>query len=169
MSADALAQLYGAHYRSLVRLAALLAGDDVIADAIASDSLVALYRSGSPLAGDRALSYLRRQVVLRARRADRYLRKPGHGAAGGSAAVAGCQRAEEIQEIQETAPGFARLPMVMALRSLRAPEREAVVLTLYLDLPEQEVAALTGQSRAALRHNLATAASVLSGQLPDEP
>ena len=49
------------------------------------------------------------------------------------------------------ATDFAGLPVVTALRELPARAREALVLTYYLDLPEQQAAALAGVSLAALR------------------
>ena len=56
--------------------------------------------------------------------------------------------------------------MVQALRALPAGQREAVVLTLYLDLTDEEAAAAMCVSRAALRRYLAAAMAALRAALP---
>ncbi len=64
----ALAAMYGTHYRSLVRIAALLAGDVRAAEDIAQDSFVAMHGSWSRLRDyDKALSFLLQFVVSRSR------------------------------------------------------------------------------------------------------
>lgn len=63
------------------------------------------------------------------------------------------------------AADFASLPVVRALRDLPARAREALVLTYYLDLPEQQAAALAGVSLAALRRSLAAAFRALPADL----
>ncbi|HXW46653.1 MAG TPA: hypothetical protein VEL03_17820 [Streptosporangiaceae bacterium] len=162
---QALARLYINHYRSLVRLAALLTGDPGSADDLAVDSFVALCSAGLAEAGDRAVSYLRRQVVMRSRQA-----------AGGSRTAA-CEQpsAGEAAPGHADCPGdpgcqlaagrFAALPVVVGLLTLRPAEREAIVLTRYLDLPERQAAAAAGVSQAALRRDLASAIKLLGAQL----
>jgi DNA-directed RNA polymerase specialized sigma24 family protein len=137
---SALARLYTDHYGTLVRLAALLTGDAACADDVAVDSFAALCSAGLVDSGDRALSYLRRQVVMRSRQASRRLRTRSCGPAP-------C--------------AFGELPVVLGLLTLRPAEREAVVLTSYLDLPESQAAAAAGVSQAALRRDLASATEVL--------
>ena len=64
----AVTALYSAHYRSLVRLAALLVLDTHAAEEVVQDSFVALHRGWRWLAGrDQALWYLRQSVVNRSR------------------------------------------------------------------------------------------------------
>ena len=64
------AQLMQAHYRMLVRLAALLTGDAAMAEAVAADSLAAARRLTRPWPdGAAALRALQREVLLRSRRA----------------------------------------------------------------------------------------------------
>ena len=64
----AVAVLYAAHYRPLVRLAALLAGDVAAAEEVVQESFVAMHGGWRGLRdGDRALSYLRQSVVSRCR------------------------------------------------------------------------------------------------------
>jgi len=140
---QALARLYTDHYGTLVRMAALLTGDASCADDVAVDSFAALCSTGLVEADDRALSYLRRQVVIRSRQALHHR----------------AQRA--------TRPlGFGNLPVVLGLMALRPAEREAVVLIGYLDLTEWQAAAAAGVTQKALRRDLATAMKVLGSRIP---
>src|SRR5260370_35475948 len=69
----ALTDLYHTHYRSLIRLAALLTGDTGIAEAVVVDAFVALHDARKTLRTcDEALPYLRRLVVAGSRRAARH-------------------------------------------------------------------------------------------------
>jgi len=158
----ALAGLWHTHHRSLVRLAALLTGDNGSAETVVLDSFVALHRlHRCGLARNDALRTLRRLVVAMSRRAGH-----GHPLAGGvqgppPSGAAGHGR-------PAGAPG-RRPAVVTALRALPAAQREAVVLTLYLDLGEQDAAAAMRVSPAALRRHLALARSALQAALPVSP
>jgi DNA-directed RNA polymerase specialized sigma24 family protein len=150
---ELLMSLYERYYRDLARLSALLTGDRTVGDAIASDCLLALCHTGDRRTkSDQALLYLRRHVVVRSRRAS--LRP---ALSNGSAPDPG--RGPE-------AAAFTDLPVVGALRLLRPAEREAVVLVLYLDLPEQEAAAVLGLGQTRLARNLATGVAALQARLP---
>src|SRR6266516_2897022 len=60
--------LYSAHYRSLVRLAALLVRDVATAEEVVQDAFVAMHGAWRRLRDpDKALSYLRQSVVNRSR------------------------------------------------------------------------------------------------------
>jgi DNA-directed RNA polymerase specialized sigma24 family protein len=134
-----LTQLIQTHYRMLVRLAALLTGDVALAEAVAADSCLAARRLARlwPDGAD-ALRRLQHDVVLRSRRA----RRPPAGAGD-----------------------FASLPIVTALRDLPTRAREALVLTYYLDLPEQQAAAVAGVSLTVLRRSIAAAFQSLPAEL----
>ena len=70
-----LAALYDVHYRSLVRLAALLVRDDATAEQIVQDSFVATHTAWPRLQdNEKALTYLRQCVVNRARSVLRHRR-----------------------------------------------------------------------------------------------
>jgi DNA-directed RNA polymerase specialized sigma24 family protein len=149
----ALADLYHAHYRSLCRLAALLTGDPRAAETVVQDSFVALHRLGARMdTNEASLPYLRRLVVARSRRAAR-----GHRALPGGAD--GPQRA----------PRFESSAVVQALRSLSAGQREAVVLTFYLDLSREQAAAAMRVSQITLSHYLTAARTALCAALPANP
>jgi len=127
------------HYRSLVRLAALLVSDLAIAEGIVQDSFAAVHGVWQALPDtDTALSYLRRSVVRRSRSA------PGQ---------------------QPTGVPLPDSAVVSALRALPVRQREVLVLRYFADLPEAEIASATGMSTAAVRSHAARAMSSLSAVL----
>src|SRR6476646_9435081 len=65
---QAVTAMYSTHYRSLVRLAALLVRDVATAEEVVQDSFIAMHGAWRRLRdNDKALSYLRQSVVNRAR------------------------------------------------------------------------------------------------------
>src|SRR5213595_2847146 len=67
-AARAVTAIYTAHYRSLVRLAALLVRDVATAEEVVQDAFVAMHGAWRRLRDpDKALSYLRQSVVNRSR------------------------------------------------------------------------------------------------------
>jgi RNA polymerase sigma factor (sigma-70 family) len=148
---DAVTLLYGTHYRTLVRLAALLTGSTAAAERVAQDSFVALYGAWPRLGGhDAAVSYLRWSVV----RGSRLTRRlpSGQPQAPGSPG-------DPAQPSMPGEPGQAEL--MATLRALPARQREAVVLRYYLDLTDNQAAAAMGISPPALRTHAARAAAAL--------
>jgi len=170
--------LYGSQYRSLVRLAVLLGGEDVrAAEEIAQASFVALHGAWPRLRDHKAaVAFLRRAVVSRSR-------QPGHrepaaagwtGAAGptgptGSTRAAGPTgptgpTPETTTDTTATtpAPGGPADPRIMtAVRGLPCRQREAVVLRLFLNLPDRQAAAAMGVTPGALRDHTARAMTAL--------
>jgi DNA-directed RNA polymerase specialized sigma24 family protein len=137
---QAVTTLYQMHYRSLIRLAALLVSDLGTAEDIVQDSFAAVHGVWQALPdSDAALSYLRRSVVCRSRSAP-------------------CPQLTDVP-----LPGSA---VVWALRALPAPQREVLVLQYFADLPEAEIASATGMSTAAVRSHTAQAMSSLRAALP---
>jgi RNA polymerase sigma factor (sigma-70 family) len=163
-----LPDLYRTHYRSLIRLAALLTGDTGAAEAVVVDSFVALERTRKGLqTPDDALPYLRRLVVARSRAAARHHRP----ASGDQSRVVA--RMPGYPNPAET-PSFERSVVVRALAALPPAQREAVVLTHYLDLTDEQAAAAMRVSQAAVRRHLAAAKTALHAVLtlegdPAEP
>src|SRR5580765_2271335 len=152
-SADAaVSELYAAHWAGMVRLAWLLVHDQGVAEEIEQDSFVALHRQWDRLADEgRAVGYLRRTVVNRARSAlrhDKVVRRQhladiaGGNALGSHAAPS----AEEQALVTE------RHDRVLALLAA-LPDRQREVLTLryYVDLDEAGIAAALGISRGAVK------------------
>jgi DNA-directed RNA polymerase specialized sigma24 family protein len=155
----ALAGLWHAHYPSLLRLAALLTGDTGSAEEVVRDAFVSLHRLGKCTdTCDGGLPYLLRLVVALSRRAAGHPR-PAGGQPAGPAGPAG--PTVTWQEAAREHP-----PVVLALSALPAVQREAVVLTLYLDLTDEQAAAAMRVSQAALRRFLAAARTALRAALP---
>jgi DNA-directed RNA polymerase specialized sigma24 family protein len=140
---QAVAALYQMHYRSLVRLAALLVSDLAAAEDIVQDSFAAVHGMWHALPDtdtdtDAALCYLRRSVIRRSRSAPR--------------------------------PQLAGIPLldsavVSALQALPVRQREVLVLQYFADLPDAEIASATGISTAAVRSHAARAMSSLQDAL----
>jgi RNA polymerase sigma factor (sigma-70 family) len=155
----ALTALYLAHYRPLVKLAALLVCDLAAAEEIVQDSFVALHstwRRQQPDA-DLALSRLRRSVVDRSRRVLR------HRAAADR--LTPTIAPDRPPLVPRQGPEPERSAFISALWTLPACQREVVVLRYFSDLPESQVASAAGISRSAVRANAAQALSALRAEL----
>jgi RNA polymerase sigma-70 factor (sigma-E family) len=154
----AVTALYSTHYRSLVRLAALLLRDVSTAEDVVQDSFVAMHGSWRRLRdSDKALSYLRQLVVNRSRSvlrhrmvADRNAPKPAPDMPGGEQ--------EDISQLERSA-------LISALRTLPARQREVLVLGFYGDLSEAQIASAMGISRGAVKSHAARAMSSLRAEL----
>ena len=150
--------LYAAHYRSLVRLAALLLRDTATAEEVVQDSFVAMHDGWRRLRdNDKALSYLRQSVVNRSRSVlrhrvvvDRNAPKP----------------APDMPSAELGAIALLeRSAVVTALRTLPARQREALVLRFYGDLSEAQIAAVMGISKGAVKSHTARAMTALRSVL----
>ncbi len=153
--------LYDAHWRYLVRLAALLVDDVASAEDVVQDAFVALHRrAGSLRDPDAALAYLRtsvlnlsRSVLRRRQTARKHLR---------------------VAEPEATAPAdhdvLVRDEHRAALRAVRAlprHQREVLVLRYWSGMSEREIAQTLGISpgsvKSAASRGLATLHKVLGG------
>jgi RNA polymerase sigma-70 factor (sigma-E family) len=150
--------LYAAHYRSLVRLSALLLRDVATAEEVVQDSFVAMHDGWRRLRdNDKALSYLRQSVVNRSRSVlrhrvvvDRNAPKP----------------APDMPSAEQGAITLLeRSAVVTALRTLPARQREALVLRFYGDLSEAQIAATMGISKGAVKSHTARAMTALRSVL----
>ena len=152
--------IYGAQYRSLVRLAALLVGDAGPAEAVVQDSFVAVRGASRRLRDrDKALSYLRRSVVVRSRLIRRRV-TAGLTESGRAPQPSGAGHGPIMRP--------AHSAVISALDALPPRQREALVLRFYLDLPEAEAASAMGVSPDALTKHTARAMAALSGVLTPE-
>jgi RNA polymerase sigma-70 factor (sigma-E family) len=145
---EAVAALYTAQYRPLVRMSAMLVGDLGTAEEVVQDCFIGMHRSFWRLRdADKALHYLRRSVVNRSRSvlrhrtvADRHQPWPEPDMPSAEqGAIARIERSEVLS----------------ALRSLPLRQREALVLRFYLDLSEQQVALTMNISRGAVKAHTA--------------
>jgi RNA polymerase sigma-70 factor (sigma-E family) len=154
----AVTALYLAHYRPLVRLAALLVQSLATAEEIVQDAFVAVHGVWHRLPdADHALSCLRRSVIDRSRSVLRHQAVADKLAPAAAPATPGAGREESI-EVERSA-------FVSALWTLPARQREVVVLRYFADLPETQVASAIGISEAAVRSQTAAAMSSLHAEL----
>jgi len=141
---EAVALLHRDHYRSLVRLAALLLDDVGTSEEVVQDAFVKMQLGWGRLADpERAPAYLRSAVLNGARSRmrhrqvqDRHLEAVPPPA---PSAESGALVADEHDRV------------VAAVRRLPARQREAVVLRYYLDLSEAEMAAAMGISAGSVK------------------
>jgi RNA polymerase sigma-70 factor (sigma-E family) len=155
---DAVTHLYAAHYRSLVRLAALLLRDTPAAEEVVQDSFVAMHGAWRRLSDpDRALAYLRRSVVNRSRSALRHRsvveRHAPRPAPDAPSAEHGALLALEHSDV------------LAALRKLPQRQREVLVLRYYVDLSEAQIADTIGISRGAVKSHASRGMTALRDAL----
>ena len=135
-----LTTLYQAHYQSLVRLAVLLVSDLATAEEIVQEAFADVHGTWRALPGhDAALRYLRRSLIRRSR---------------------------AVESRQADAEADSRAGLLPALRALPAREREVLVLRYFADLPEAEIAVLTGMRIPVVRTYVTRGMSSLRAGLP---
>ena len=142
-----IARLHRQHYRSLVRLAALLLDDVGSSEEVVQDAFVRMQLGWDRLADpERAPAYLR-SVVLNGARSRMRRRQV---------------RARHLQAVPPPAPsaeagalaGEEHDRVMTAVRRLPVRQREAVVLRYYLDLSEAEMATAMGISSGSVKTHL---------------
>ncbi len=157
----AVTALYTAHYRSLVRLAALLVRDVATAEEVVQDSFVAMHGGWRRLRdSDKALSYLRQSVVNRSRSVLRHR------------VVVDRNAPKPPPDMPSAEHGamtlLERSAVVAALRTLPQRQREALVLRYYGDLSEAQIATAMGISKGAVKSHTARAMIAMRGVLERE-
>lgn len=139
-----LGMLYGSHRLTLVRLAYLLVGDQATAEDVVQDAFAAVHRKWHALDdGSRALSYIRKTVVNRARSVLRRRRvtdalrpEPRNSALSAEDAVLLDQEHRRL---------------LAAVRELAPRQKEILVLRYWSGLSEAEIAETMGISRGAVK------------------
>lgn len=158
---EVLVELYRAHYRSLVRRAALLLDDRESSEEVVQDAYVrvhgAYWRLRDP---EKALAYLRQSVVngarsrLRRRRvARRHAPKPMPDAPSAEYGA--------LLEVE-------RSTVIAALHALPPRQREAVVLRYYGDLSEAEIARAMGISAGTVKSAVSRGLAALSSHVKEQ-
>jgi RNA polymerase sigma-70 factor (sigma-E family) len=158
---QAVTAMYSTHYRSLVRLAALLVRDVATAEEVVQDSFIAMHGAWRRLRdNDKALSYLRQSVVNRSRSVIRHRVTVDKNAP---------KPAPDMPSAEQGALTLLeRSAVVAALRSLPPRQREALVLRYYGDLSEAQIATTMGISRGAVKSHTARAIASLRAVLEME-
>lgn len=141
---EALVALYTAHYRSLVRMAALLLHDAAAAEDVVQDAFVAMHGSWRRLRDtDKALAYLRQAVINRARSRLRHLKVVERHAESAPSDAASAET--------NAMRGFERAELMARIRALPLRQREVLVLRYYADLSEAQIADAMGISSGAVK------------------
>jgi len=152
--------MFGEHYRSLVRMAALLVGDVATAEAIVQESFVAMHGAWRRLRGsEKALPYLRQCLVNRSRSALR------HGIVTGRHTP---KHGPGVPSAEREAPPRLEHAMAGALRALPLRQREALVLTFYGGLTEAQAASAMGISPGMVQNHMVQAVETLRAILGAE-
>jgi RNA polymerase sigma factor (sigma-70 family) len=139
---QAVTVLYGAHHRALAQMAMLLVNDVVVAEEIVEAAFVAAHAAWRRLRDcDRALPYLQRAVVRRAR--SRRAADPGLSR----------RRLGSPQTGQPDSSSSGAL-LVTVLYALPARQREALVLRYYAGLPDTQIAFVMGIPRRSASNYL---------------
>lgn len=141
---EALVALYTAHYRPLVRLAALLLHDVGAAEEVVQDAFVAMHGSWRRLRDpEKALPYLRQAVVNRSRSRLRHLRVEERHLPRPAPDAASAEYGAMVE--------LERAEVMHALAALPVRQREALVLRYYADLSEAQIAEAMGISAGAVK------------------
>jgi RNA polymerase sigma-70 factor (sigma-E family) len=158
---EAVYALYAEHYKSLVRLAAMLVRDTPTAEEVVQEAFVAMHAGWQRLEDtEKALAYLRQAVVNKSRSVLRH-------------------RVVVEKNLQNPPPdmpsaehgAFAlleRSAVIKALRGLPERQREAIVLRYYADLSEADIAATMGISRGAVKSHTARGMAALRAALQED-
>jgi RNA polymerase sigma-70 factor (sigma-E family) len=157
----AVTALYAVHYRSLVRLSALLVRDVATAEEVVQESFIAMHGGWRRLRdGDKALWYLRQSVLNRSRSVLRHRTVVDRHAPPPPPDMPSAEQGA-IARLERSA-------VVTALRTLPARQREALVLRYYGDLSEAQIASTMGISRGAVKSHAARGMSSLRAVLERE-
>jgi RNA polymerase sigma-70 factor (sigma-E family) len=132
---EALAALYAAHYRALLRLAALLLDEPAACEDVVQEAYVRVHRAWRRIDDqNKALAYLRQTVVNLSRSAlRRRLVAQRHA-----------PRPERLSVDDVTYATVQRDALVRALRAIPRREREALALRYFADLSEAQTAEAMG-------------------------
>lgn len=160
---DALAVLHREQYRSLVRLANLLLGDQGRSEEVVQDAFVKLQlRWGGLRRLDRAPAYLRSAVLNGARSTLRH----------GKVVFRHAERRTVAPDVPSPEAGAMAAVehdrVVAALRQLPARQREALALRYYLDLSERDMAAAMGVSAGSVKTHLSRGLASLAQLLGED-
>lgn len=159
---EALVALYTAHYRPLVRLAALLLHDVGAAEEVVQDAFVAMHGSWRRLRDpDKALPYLRQAVVNRSRSRLRHLRVEERHLPRPTPDAASAEYGALVE--------LERAEVMHALAALPARQREALVLRYYADLSEAQIAEAMGISAGAVKSHAHRGLAALRSTLERVP
>jgi RNA polymerase sigma-70 factor (sigma-E family) len=157
-------QLYREHWDSLVRLAALVLGDQSRAEDVVADAFGALHGRERQLRTAQNLpAYLRRSVINGCRSVGRRkVLERLHLVREGSA----LSRRGDVPSAEDAASERAsRSSMLDALADLPNRQREVLVLRYYLDLSERQIAETLGIAPGSVKAHAHRGLQVLRSRM----
>jgi RNA polymerase sigma-70 factor (sigma-E family) len=153
--------LYRDHALGLVRFALLLTGDRATAEDVVQDAFLGLHRHWDEVKDPgRVLAYLRTAVVNGSRSRHRHRLVARRWCPEPLALV---QSAEAL-----VLAGEDRRALLAAVSALPRRQREVLALKYFLDLGEQEIAALLHISRGGVASTASRALAALARQFREE-
>lgn len=154
----AVTHLYAAHYKSLVRLAALFLHDVGLAEEVTQDAFVGMHRAWRRLDDpDKALAYLRTSVVNGARSSLRKQQVRQRHTDPAPVAVASAEQSAML--------ALEHRATLAALRELPVRQREVLILRYYADLSEADIADTLRISRGAVKSHASRGLAALRARL----
>lgn len=162
---EVVSELFRAHYRRLVGLAALLVGDRLTAEDVVQDAFIGLYRRWPHLRDHQAaVTYLNRAVVNGGR--DQLRR--------GRTAWAGLRRMTPVSDELASAETAAvaddeAARLWRGICGLPHRQRQVLVLRYYLDQSEAEIAETLEVSRGSVKKHASRAVAALARSLEAAP
>jgi RNA polymerase sigma-70 factor (sigma-E family) len=156
-----LTEIYVGEYRTLVGLAVLVLHDVPTAEEVVQEAFIAMHSGWRRLRdAEKALPYLRRSVVNRARSILRHR------------AVVDRNAPKHVPDEPSAEAGaialLERSAVISALRGLPDRQREALVLRYYADRSEAEIAATMGISKGAVKTHAARGLAALKSVLEQQ-
>ena len=148
------------HHADLARLAFLITGDANVADDIAADALVEIWRHWARVeAADNPLAYARGVLANLARS---WIRRQGRERRGLLSLMLFVEdaRSTDVPAVMDVRAALRRLPL---------RRRECVVLRYAFDVPEREVAEILGISIGTVKSHTSRGAEQLASYLRDAP
>jgi RNA polymerase sigma-70 factor (sigma-E family) len=153
--------MYGAQYRPMVRMSAILLGDTGTAEEVVQEAFIAVHAAWRRLRDvDKAVPYLRRSVLNRSRSILRHRMVVDRNLPAYEPDMPSAE--------QGAIALLERSAVIKALRSLPARQREALVLKFYLELSEVEIAAAMKISTGAVKSHTSRGKAALRTALEPE-
>ena len=155
-----LAALHREHYRSLVKLAAILIDDAGTCEEIVQDAFVSVFRSAARVRDDAKLpAYVRSAVLNGARSQLRKQQVRRRLRAVDDRAAASAESAALVSDDHRA--------VLAALRSLPDRQRDVLLLRFYLDLSESEIAETLGIAAGTVKTHAKRGIEALTELLED--
>jgi RNA polymerase sigma-70 factor (sigma-E family) len=157
-AAEAVTEIYHAHYGQFVRLSVLLLHDVQEAEEVVQEAFEAMHVAWRRLNDkDKALQYLRQTVVNKSRSVLRHRKVVDMHAPKPAPDEPSAEHGALVL--------LERSAVADALRALPERQREAIVLRYYADFSEADIAKAMGISKGAVKSHTARAMSTLKAVL----